>query len=177
MGFQKQNHLIPDGIIGIRTTERYRSSMARAKEQHTEKVFALPGGIEQWYGTSLTTIAKNYQGNPYDTPLQGADGTTRVSKTGEYTIKDNFSGIPFKSEKKPLVCIDLITRSLQQIGCLDMRDFQNFVGNDQYATRRVTEFEKYVQARSDRYDTYAIGASIDYSKSTPDVPKLSGVQV
>jgi hypothetical protein len=52
--------------------------MAQIKTEHTKKVFALPGRLEQWYSTSLTNIANTYLGNPYDTPLSGADGTTKA---------------------------------------------------------------------------------------------------
>jgi hypothetical protein len=58
-----------------------------------------------------------------------------------------------------------------------MRDFQSFVGKDPYGMRRVTEFEKYVKARPEKYDIHTIGAKVNYGSSTPEIPKLTGIQV
>lgn len=154
------NYLIKNGLLGdftereklfntlISPEESYKSTrkqniqlLSKLKRENLLKDISQIKSLNQ--KENIITSANKYLWHPYDTSEDGDDwGWFKHWKaTWTATLRDNFSWETYITNKRPVVCSDLVAMSLEESGIISLPKMKN-----PYYWRRVTNLEKLAKA-------------------------------
>ncbi|MBT3356691.1 DUF1287 domain-containing protein [bacterium] len=146
----KRNTQIPISKQKKEPIESIEKKKIAIKNEPREKLLKKTLTSKEKYASVLIENARNFLGHPYDTSWDDVDGFASLEKhNGKYHVLDNFTGKKLISEKKPLVCIDLILESLQKSGNIPSLGSALKNSPHQFYYRRTTNFENFAEKSKD----------------------------
>ncbi len=137
--------------------------VGKKKENIAKNFDARDFAPERLFAQNLIASAKSFEGHPYDTSWDDRDGFASLQKyDGKYRYLDNFTGEKKETDKKPLVCVDLVVEALRKTAYVP--SLEDALKKDPFFLRRTTNFEKLASENLQDF-------SIEHPKSIYNFPE------